>query len=249
MRKLIALILALMLACALLPATAEVAADSVLGEWFVTEMTQGDMTIDPATMGMEISLMLNEDGTMVMTMAGEGVEGTWEMADGKLLLTAGEGEEASTVEITIGEDGTLKGEDGGATLVFSREKNEGVTIPQPVAAESEDAFIGTWNLKMISMDGAVLPLDMFASMGMDIGGTLTIEPGKAGILVNVMIEMPEITGTTAFKDGQLEVSVEELETPYVIQATDTGALYFEFSAPESTEVIPMYFEKAVEEAE
>ena len=101
MRKLIALILALMLACTLLPAAAEVAADSVLGEWFVTEMTQGDMTIDPATMGMEISLMLNEDGTMVMTMAGEGVEGTWEMADGKLLLTAGENPGKASAEVWL----------------------------------------------------------------------------------------------------------------------------------------------------
>ena len=246
MKKLVSLLLAMMVACMMVPAMAEVTAETVTGEWFVTEMLAGEMSINPADMGMEISLVLNEDGTMVMTMAGESQNGTWALADGKVQLTAGEGDEASTVEMTVEEDGTLKGGDEGQVLVFSREKPEGLVIPTPVDAESEDAFLGTWNVYMIGMDGQVMPLSMMTAAGFEIGGTMTIEAGKATMSLNLIVEIPEITGTTAFADGKLSLTVEGVETPFVIQATDTGALYTEFVSPdaENPTVMPLYFEKA-----
>ena len=244
MKKLFSLLLVLFLACAMMPAMAEVAADTLLGEWYLVSIYNGEATLDPAMLGMKMVLTLKEDGTAVLAaQTGEqemNKEGTWAFADGAVSLTV----DGETIAMPVQEDGTLKGEMNGSGMVFGREAPEAAKIPQPVPAESEEAFLGTWKATMINMDGVTLPLDTLASSGMDISAALTIEAGKASLKVNFMIELPEIAGTTTFENGQLLLGVEGAETPLAIQMTDTGAIYLDFTLETSQTNIPLYFEKA-----
>ena len=170
MKKTVSLVLALIMACMLIPACAEVTAETVTGDWYAVEMVQDGMTINPGAMGMEITMILNEDGTMAlnMSMMGEtqSEEGTWSIVDGKVSLISEEDE--SAVEFTLQEDGTLKGEDDGSTLIFSR---EAAALPAVEFAEiNPDAqpedFNGEWQFAYLSMAGITFDAETARMSGM-----------------------------------------------------------------------------------
>ena len=137
MKKLISLILIVCMACMMIPAMAE----GESGTWYLVEMVTNGVTINPAEMGMNWSLTLNEDGTADnrMEMMGEVQEksGTWT-------------QEGDTVTVTIDDspvafqlaDGKLTADMDGQTAVFSQEAPEASAKPAVVAAESEEAFFG-----------------------------------------------------------------------------------------------------------
>ena len=58
MKKLVSLILALCMACILIPATAE----DVTGLWYMVEMITNGVSINPAEMGINWTMELSEDG-------------------------------------------------------------------------------------------------------------------------------------------------------------------------------------------
>ena len=75
MKKITALILALMMACLMLPALAE---EDVTGDWYLQSMSAGGMSINPADMGMSMKLTLNAGGTYAMVSGEDAEEGPWE---------------------------------------------------------------------------------------------------------------------------------------------------------------------------
>ena len=142
MKKLVSLILAVMMACMMLPALAE--ATDVVGDWYLTEVQMGEDTLPPSALGMEMTITLNEGGTaLIVTSYGEEAEeeaDTWTMTDGALTLTAAEGE----AQEFLLEDDLLKYDIGGAYLIFSREVPEAAVLPK-VRAESGETplwFLG-----------------------------------------------------------------------------------------------------------
>ena len=213
MKKLISIVLAFAMACMLIPAVAEVAADTITGEWYALDMIQGDMTIHIADMGMSYVMILNEDGTMVMTMSADGMEqsqeGTWEIIDGKIIVTAVEEDFTSTLEVVPQEDGTLLANDEGMSMVFSREAAETVTIEiaDVKAAESADEFYGDWTLVYLEMDGRLMNI---AAMG-DEGSGMTLSEtgleffgeGTFGAMLSVINVIEK--EAPVFADGVLSV--------------------------------------------
>ena len=117
--------------------------------------------------------------------------------------------------------------------------------PEPVAAESEDAFLGTWKLTKVNMDGTLMPVDVVAAAGIEITATLTVEAGKASVVLSMLgTELPAIEGTTAFADGALAMTVEGLDTPISISLCDNGELYAVITVAMVDTELPMYFAKA-----
>lgn len=204
MKKLLAVALALALLCAV--ALAETA--EVVGEWYLIEARFGDTVLPTAALGMEMTLTFNEDGTGAMLSPTEegdrSAELAWKLVDEGIEMTVQtldeEGNAKEETAVVTLEDGQLLMNEEGGSLVFSRDAAEAPALPAPVAAESEEAFLGVWNMSTVNMNGIPLPA---ATFGME--GTLTVEAGKA-----VMGDDEEADEyATEFVDGILKLSREE----------------------------------------
>ena len=244
MKKMLSLLTALMMLCALLPAMAE--GTDVTGLWYLSALKMGETEMNPATMGLDLAFDLKEDGTALASMGGaestEEQTASWALKeDGTLVIS----QDGTDTVFTVS-DGRLEGDIGGGTIgVFTREPAAAAVKPAPVAAESEDAFLGSWKLTQVDMDGILLPVDMLATMGMEISASLTVEASKASIVLTFFgTELPVIEGATAFSDGALAMTVEGLEQPIAISLCDSGELYAVISVPSLGSSMPMYFAHA-----
>ena len=106
------------------------------GTWNLVEMTQGGETTNSSewetlkSLGMEIYVNLNEDGTAALVLFGEPFVGTWEAkspTEGTLKL------EELSGDMVI-QDSKLKFEQDGSSMVF--EKGEPKEVPAATAATS-----------------------------------------------------------------------------------------------------------------
>ena len=211
MKKLISLILVLCMACALAPAMAE----GVTGTWYLIEMNADGVSVNPADMGMTWTLVFNEDGTAVNTMEMMGetqtAEGTWSM-DGNTVTITIEGE-PKDVEIA---DGKLMLSTGEQIAVFSQEAPTASARPAAVAAESEDAFLGDWEISGLEMMGMYITRDMFSVAQMEYFTVkLSIAPGKVTLTSKVSAEAEEESQEfdSTFADGKLTVPIDLGITP------------------------------------
>ena len=92
---------------------AETETPNVVGTWTLSAITKGEKVINPAMMGLSITLIINEDGTCTKQQSGqEDVVGTWTQNGAELVVI----EDAMTFV-----DGTLTAleESMGATLVYT----------------------------------------------------------------------------------------------------------------------------------
>ena len=229
MKKLVSLLLALALACMMLPTLAD--GIDLTGEWYLTEVQMGEDKLPPSALGVEMTITLNADGTaLIVTSYGEEAEeevDTWTLADGVITFTAEEGE----AQEFLLEGDLLKYDIGGAYMIFSREAPEAAALPQVIAAESEEAFLGEWTLTTIGAGGSLLPA---AALGAE--GKLTVEAGKLTLVSGEEI----IEGETALtEDGKLAIG----DGSMALELNDNGWLSITRQFDEATVMI-MYFEKA-----
>ena len=166
MKKLFSLLLtlAMLLGCV---AGAEVAVDYV-GTWVLTSLETGGMTIDMtmlAQRGMDMTMTLNEDGTMFTKTMGVTENGTWVVTETGIAIT----DDEETIELTY-ENDALRMEDEGAAMLLTREG------AAPVAAE-EISFPGTWVLMGLEMNGMTADpaaLGIAGSMVLNEDGTCVL---------------------------------------------------------------------------
>ena len=188
MKKLTALLLALMLACMMIPAMAD---EDITGDWYASMY------------GMAINLKLDADGTLKM-LAGDTVmqEGTWTVEDGKISLIPEEGE-SSVGEVR--EDGLYFAD---VETLFTREPVEAVTVAEVKAAESAEEFYGTWSLVYVEMEGHIL--DVSAVGEADAQVTLSdsaVEFAGEGT-ISMMLALMKMDAPT-FADGVLSIKAAE----------------------------------------
>lgn len=206
MKKMISLILILCMACLLVPAMA----DGAAGTWYLTEMTANGVTVNPADMGMVWTLVLNEDGSALNTME---MMGETQNADGTWVLNG------DTVTITIDDqpqeavlaDGKLTMTVSDQVAVFTQEAPVASARPVAVAAESEDAFLGEWEISAAEVMGIYMTQDMFSAAGMDgFSVRLTIEPGKMTVSTKSSADAEEavMTYDSTFADGKLTIPID-----------------------------------------
>lgn len=201
MKKMISLVLALCLACMLIPAVAE---EAVTGEWY------------GSFMGMTCSLVLNEDGTFALDMAGNATSGKWVDENGTLTFTGDDFTGTAAVA-----DGVLTMTDGvmGMSITFGREKPEAAYTPaEPKVDATLEDYAGKWGVAYIGMAGTLLDVNAFASM-------MTSALGADSVNVDVTAQMSaDIEGTSiiigrgtdseqtlegTFADGKLTVAAPE----------------------------------------
>ncbi len=243
MKKLISLLTALMMLCALLPAMAEGA--DLTGVWYLSNLKMGETEVNPSTIGLSLSFHLNADGSAVAVTPGqeetEDQNASWALNDEGSLVISQDG----TDRVFTVSDGTLEGDIGGMIGVFTREAPVAEEKPAPVAADSENAFLGSWKLNRVELEGNLIPADMLAMGGLDLTAVLTVEAGKASVILTFFgSELPAIEGTTAFADGALAMTVEGLEDPVSMNLCDSGELYAVLSVSALNSSMPMYFERA-----
>ncbi len=206
MKKIVSLILVACLACMLIPAMAE----GVVGTWYLVEMQANGAVVNPAQMGINWTMVFNEDGTAEnrMEMMGQVQEasGTWTMEGDTITFTV-EGNPA-TMQLV---DGKLSADMNGQTAVFSQEAPAAVEKPAVVAAESEEAFFGDWELCAIDMMNMYMEKSMLGMAGMEwFNVKLSIEAGKAAMTSKVSQEAEEETQIydTRFEDGKLVIEID-----------------------------------------
>ncbi len=238
MKKLVSLVLALCLACCMGFACAE---EDGSGTWYLVDV----MGMDPSAMGIEMAMILNEDGTAEIqtNMAAEDANqtGTWVKEGNQIVVTVDDTPQA----FDITEDG-LQADMGGGTIgTFSHEKKEAAPAPTVVAAESEEAFLGTWELSAVGLNGAVVPIAMAEGL-VDVNLTFVIEAGKAVASSTSEGAAEPAEYTTEFTDGALTLSRpdplaaitgNETET-FVMELMDDGSMSYSESFGEM--VLTMY---------
>ena len=216
MKKMISLLLIVCMACMLIPATAE----GVTGLWYMVEMVANDVTINPAQMGINWTMELSEDGTAYNRMEAMGEvqekSGTWTL-DGDTVTVTIEDSPAAFQLV----DGKLTIEMDGQTAVFSQEAPEAAVKPGVVAAESEEAFFGDWEIEAVDMMGMYMGKDMFAAAGME-GFTvkLSIEAGKVTMSSKMSASAEEQSQTfdSRFEDGKLIMEIDMGEAAATAEA-------------------------------
>ena len=222
MKKVISLILILCMACTLIPAMAE---EDITGDWYLTQMEMNGTKIDIAGTGMVMVFSLNADGTAheSIEMMGEKQEmdGTWALNGNTVTLTANGQDQTLTYA-----DGVLRIESDGQTGILTREAPAAVEKPGVVAAESEEAFFGTWKLVAADMMGIYMTVDQIPGYQ----GTITIEAGKiiSEMAMGEGQEMQKSEAATTFADGKLTMKFEfpedQAEMLKAMGAPETGTI-------------------------
>lgn len=171
MKKLISLMLVLAL-CLMGGAFAE--ALDVTGVWYLNVIESDGMQLDPAMVGMEMTITLNADGSAAVENMGEAdPRFTWEMDGETVVITDNAGVAMPAV---MDEDGNMVilEEELGMTMILGREKTAIETyVPAPVEEEPALAdFEGTWNAALIDMMGIQVSMEALEmKLQIEIAGT------------------------------------------------------------------------------
>ena len=222
MKKLIALTLILCMACMLVPAMAD---ESIVGTWYLSEISAQGQSFSPATFGMSMSFDLKEDGTAEgVTSYGsesQAVTGTWKLEGETISITVDNATQSGSF---TGDSFTIESPDG--SMIFTRNAPEAAPAAgNTVAADGEAAFYGTWVLSSVEIMGQSVPVEMFAAFGLDMKITATIEAGKTTLAMSYNGESQQKDLSSSFRDGKLYLADEDSEIALAL--TEGGALTLE----------------------
>lgn len=230
MKKGLSVLVALaMLLTLAVPVLAEAA--SVAGVWTMTGMISSGVEIDPASMGMEMSMELAEDGTGTLTAFGIGSEVTWTFDGATLDVTDPDG----TVSFELQEDGTLRADISGMETIWSsgaanstEEAPEAAPVETPaVATDVEDgAAVGVWQL--VSASTANIAVDL-QTMGLEILIEFA-EDGTCTMTTNGVSE----TGTWTQDGANISMIDDASGTELVFQMLEDGTLLVDLQGMQMT---------------
>lgn len=172
MKKTASLLLAMLLALTLcIGASSEEAAPA--GTWALTDMTIGGMSIAADTLGVSLTLALNEDGSCTLTANGRSETGSWAATEAGVIVTDATG---TANELTL-QDGALIMTRGDATLAFAPAAAAGNALTVRSGLTVAD-FNGLWKLHHLEMaQGYILQKDM----GVDM--TITLQDGQGKVVM------------------------------------------------------------------
>ncbi len=192
------------------------------GTWYLNSIEEEGMEFSPAMMGMEMELVLNDDGSAELTSIYGGEADTdaaqWAETDGGVTVTDSEGTE---MPLVLDEDGNLVMDEDGTIMVFGKEKIEGETFDPGVAVEDTELedFIGSWEAAYLGMADGCFP---YAMMGMT--GSLEITADGATLTESMGEDMEFTTEyTLSFENGILTLK-DEYDDTKLFQMYDSGAL-------------------------
>ena len=208
------------LLCLAVPALADMS-----GEWVFTRASLQGASISADLLGIDGSLILNEDGTASYCFAAEALTGlTWTETDTHVLLHQGN---ATPLALKKQDDGTLAVSDAEMLYVFAREQSAqkgGFTINE--RAEMSD-FLGSWHATGVTNGGLYTSLTADA---LDLhvrveGDTAAIRFGSDS----------EISAACSFEDGKLLVA--DGEGTVTFQLCDNGDICFSLTSDDGYEAV------------
>ena len=198
MKKLVSMMLILCMACLMLPAMAD---EEITGDWYLKIMKMGEQEYDAAAMGYAVTMTLNEDGSVVMTVPGDDpASGTWTIEGDEITVIAND----SPAKGMVSEGVFMLASEDGQVMIFTREAPETVALAEVIPAESAEEFYGPWTIVYLDMEGRIMDI---AAMG-DEGALVTIseetmeiagEGTISGMLSLIKMDAP------AFADGMLTI--------------------------------------------
>ena len=167
MKKITALVLALMMACLMTCAFAAEADPLYTGEWYLKTMQNGDETIDVAAMGLNGVMTLNADWTCSMTGMGNDVTGTWkDEADKNKITVTMDGDDADVML----SDGELTVSAGETKMIFTREAPAaaGDATAEIKADATAEEFNGNWTCIALSVGSMKLDAATAKAAGQEL---------------------------------------------------------------------------------
>lgn len=237
MKKLVSLVLALCLALGMASAFAD---EDITGTWYLTSAIAQGVTLSASDMGLDLSFVLNADGTATMIGFDENpVTSSWSQSGGTITI---DGETATY------ENGELSIEASGVTMIFSRDSAnvEATSVTGSViSADSEDAFFGSWKVDKVGSGGFTFSADMMSSFGVD-DISVDIAAGKATINVAVTGSSVALESDTALENGALSITMkqsayEEYFKFTAFELMDDGCLHTTLTSGGST--VDLYLSK------
>lgn len=225
MKKLFAVIIAM----AMLLSAAAFA--EITGTWNLSEAVMNGTSMSPADMGIQITIVLNEDNSAVMSsnISEDGDKtGTWSL-DGETLTITTDGEAPST--LTYADDKLVMDMGDEGSMVFTQGEVEAPYVPAAAntAAAVED-FAGKWQAVKVGMEGKYFPAEM---LNQAFGGEydpFTAEINGTSIKIAGFMfgsALPELPAT--FADGVLKIEVEG-QFSIACQLLEDGAMSMAMSA-------------------
>ena len=239
MKKLLSVILALCMVCLMGAALAENAATGVVGMWYLKTVQNGTMSVDASTVGMVITLEVKEDASFTMDAMGTVTNGTWELKDNTLALTA----EGTTIEATYADE-TLTLAQGENQMIFTKEEQKALTLAPVKESAAAEEFEGNWISTYVSVEGQIIKADMSP----EFSATLKIEKGQMTVEGDSMIG--KLTAGLAlpltYENGQMTytMSVGTMSVVYTAVMLEDGMLGL--TVDTGIKVITIYFTKIAE---
>ena len=205
MKKLISLALVLCMACMLIPAAADDI--DVTGEWYASMM------------GIPVAMVLNADGTGVMTVPGQegDTAATWTLEGDQITITANDSPASGTATA----DSIILAA-GGMEYVFTREPVAAITIADVKADAAAEEFYGDWSIAYMESDGIIMAISELADLGLAFPnirlaeGTVEFIASSEEDFYSAIFNMMGLVSTYA--DGALAL------TSTVEGATSTGSI-------------------------
>lgn len=247
MKKLTSILVALMMiAMVCCTAVAETATT-----WYLKSVEAQGMSMDAATIGMEMIFVLNADGTgaATLSMAGETDEQTctWTEEGDQVTISI----DGDPQVFTYDAEGNLVAEQDGMKMVLSSEAApvaEKYVAAAPKADVTIADFDGTWICTMAETSGIQLPMDQ---LGMAM--TIVLENGVG----TMTIVQQDGTTTEGKMTGVLEQVAQEGGVAYSVLALtpdgETGSLQLvlqedgKIAYTEPNSGVTFYFDLQVEE--
>ena len=175
MKKCIALILALFM---FLPGAVAESNPETDVVWYAIIVATQEQSVPVSAYGIDAKLILREDGTCVSENTSQSgsytIKGTFEWQENTLIVSF---PEMADAQYTLDDEGYLR-YTGASSVTFYTDNPEEyaqyvprqVTAPEPVAAETEEAFLGLWTLKTVFFrDAQYTPEEAGIQLALNIG--------------------------------------------------------------------------------
>ena len=235
MKKFVSLLLVLCLACVSAAALAQ--AGDLVGDWY------------GSLYGMAAQLTLNEDGSYVMSLAGNEIPGNYELKDGIVYMDDDNPDNGFVFDGT-----SLVNETQGVTLTRDQADVPEIELAEVNPDAALEDFEGDWICKYMAMNGMTLditqiPLENLGATqvpSLKVEGSAVTLTGMDSLAGSDPLEMDFADGTLTFDLGA-KVGMPDLGMAINVLMLQDGMV--DFNVNMGDEIVDLYFAPADAEAE
>lgn len=239
MKKFLAVALAAMMLCLSCFAMAETAARTEVLTLYLDKMISGETAYSAADLGIVITMVIYDDGTVDLNAMGETQAATWAEDGDYLVVTMDDG---STMTLCVDPEdptsvlGINSAEGDAVTYMFTTNEITPIELPAIVEATDISEFNGTYTAKYLSAFGTTANIESMiqsGELGALMGDNMTsldvvIENGNVAVFGGESIDMilaedGSLTVDKAVSDAAADLGFDlDLSTAVVILKTETG---------------------------